>query len=126
MPSLSFRASSKISRPILHAILGRFVQSLATQNCDSSANMHLLVLQCAIQGIFPGLYLVSPTTHSPTFEDCLTRNGYNEAKCAKFVDALYECCQAFYERNGNDAATVSCPKANLLRLKMEQRRKDIR
>ncbi|GAB1311154.1 Cx9C motif-containing protein 4, mitochondrial [Madurella fahalii] len=58
-------------------------------------------------------------------QDCLTKNGYNEAKCAKFVDALYECCQAFYERNGDNAVTVSCPKANLLRLKMEQRRKGI-
>ena len=58
-------------------------------------------------------------------QDCLTKNGYNEAKCAKFVDALYECCQAFYERNGDNATTVSCPKANLLRLKMEQRKKDI-
>lgn len=58
--------------------------------------------------------------------DCLTRSGYNEAKCTKFVDALYECCQAFYERNGDDAVTASCPKASLLRLKMEQRRKGIR
>jgi hypothetical protein len=57
--------------------------------------------------------------------DCLTKNGYNEAKCTKLVDALYECCQAFYDKNGNDAVTVSCPKANLLRLKMEQRKKGI-
>lgn len=53
--------------------------------------------------------------------DCLTKNGYDEAKCAKLVDALYACCQAFYERNGDNAATVSCPKPNLLRLKIEQR-----
>ncbi|KAK4250861.1 Cx9C motif-containing protein 4, mitochondrial [Corynascus novoguineensis] len=58
-------------------------------------------------------------------QDCLTRNGYNEAKCTKLVDALYECCQAFYERNGDNAVTASCPKPNLLRLKMEQRRKGI-
>lgn len=59
------------------------------------------------------------------FPDCLTKNGYDETKCAKLVDALYECCQAFYERNGDGATTVSCPKPNLLRLKMEQRRKGI-
>jgi hypothetical protein len=56
----------------------------------------------------------------------LTKNGYDEAKCAQFVDALYECCQAFYERNGDNAATVSCPKPNLLRLKMEQRKRGVR
>lgn len=31
------------------------------------------------------------------------------------IDALYECCNAFYQRNGDDASCVSCPKANLLR-----------
>ncbi|KAK3310349.1 uncharacterized protein B0T15DRAFT_518255 [Chaetomium strumarium] len=55
-------------------------------------------------------------------QDCLTKTGYNEAKCAKYVDALYECCQTFYEKNGDSAVTVSCPKPNLLRLKMEQRK----
>jgi hypothetical protein len=31
------------------------------------------------------------------------------------IDALYECCNKFYERNGDDAKTVSCPKAGTLR-----------
>jgi len=31
------------------------------------------------------------------------------------IDALYECCNAFYQRQGDDASTVSCPKASLLR-----------
>lgn len=35
----------------------------------------------------------------------------NETK----VDALYECCNAFYKENGDNATTVSCPKASLLR-----------
>ncbi|KAL2178662.1 uncharacterized protein P884DRAFT_257885 [Thermothelomyces heterothallicus CBS 202.75] len=69
----------------------------------------------------------SPPCHprACAIQDCLTRNAYNEAKCARFVDALYECCQAFYERNGDKAVTASCPKPDLLRLKMEQRRKGI-
>lgn len=57
------------------------------------------------------------------------------------VDALYECCNAFYEKQGETASTVSCPKYSLLRfvksvlvtptyltnrrLKMEQRAKAI-
>lgn len=53
--------------------------------------------------------------------DCLTKNNYNEAKCEKFVDALYECCLAFYEKNGEQAKTVSCPKFDLLKLKIKQR-----
>ncbi|KAK1778836.1 DUF1903-domain-containing protein [Copromyces sp. CBS 386.78] len=56
-------------------------------------------------------------------QNCLNRNGFDESKCQKLVDALYECCNAFYEKNGDSASTVSCPKANLLRLKMEQRKK---
>ena len=31
------------------------------------------------------------------------------------IDALYECCNAFYQKNGDDASCVSCPKAPLLR-----------
>jgi hypothetical protein len=41
------------------------------------------------------------------------------------IDALYECCNAFYKKEGEDASTVSCPKYSLLKLKMEQRAKGI-
>jgi len=37
-----------------------------------------------------------------------------EANLSK-IDALYECCNAFYKAEGDGATTVSCPKANLLR-----------
>ncbi|CAK7231149.1 Cx9C motif-containing protein 4, mitochondrial [Sporothrix bragantina] len=56
-------------------------------------------------------------------QDCLTKNGYNQDKCENLIDALYECCQAFYSRNGDKASTVSCPKPDLLRLKLQQRGK---
>ncbi|PBP24507.1 hypothetical protein BUE80_DR004574 [Diplocarpon rosae] len=58
------------------------------------------------------------TTNPPC---CLARNSYNEAKCRSEVDALYDCCIRFYERNGDNAQCDSCPKANLLRLRMKQR-----
>ena len=69
-------------------------------------------------------------------EACIQKNNFNEAKCQQQVshvskdmdvlyrilsadgiqiDALYECCNLFYQKNGDDASTVSCPKANLLR-----------
>ncbi|ORY66488.1 uncharacterized protein BCR38DRAFT_181642 [Pseudomassariella vexata] len=54
-------------------------------------------------------------------QNCLTKNNYNESKCQGLIDALYECCDVFYQKNGDDASTVSCPKASLLRLKMKQR-----
>ena len=57
-------------------------------------------------------------THAP---DCLAKNSYKEEKCRSQVNALYECCNAFYSKNGDDAKSVSCPKASLLRLKMKQR-----
>ncbi|KAK4457891.1 Cx9C motif-containing protein 4, mitochondrial [Cladorrhinum samala] len=55
-------------------------------------------------------------------QSCLTKNGFNQEKCTQFVDALYDCCQAFYQRNGENAVTASCPKFSLLRLKLEQRK----
>lgn len=54
-------------------------------------------------------------------QSCLAKNSYNEEKCQSEVDALYECCNSFYSRNGDGAKSVSCPKASLLRLKMKQR-----
>jgi hypothetical protein len=55
------------------------------------------------------------------FSDCLSKNNYKEEKCSKAVDALYECCNAFYQEKGDDMTTTSCPKPSLLRLKMKQR-----
>ena len=63
-------------------------------------------------------------TQSPTRSltpDCLAKNSYNESKCRSQVDALYDCCNKFYERNGDNAKSASCPKASLLRLKISQR-----
>ncbi|KAI1043684.1 hypothetical protein LB505_003749 [Fusarium chuoi] len=57
-------------------------------------------------------------------QNCLTSNGYNEAKCQTAIKRLYECCEAFYERYGEKASTVSCPKPNLLKLKMKQLREE--
>ncbi|KAI0387308.1 DUF1903-domain-containing protein [Hypomontagnella monticulosa] len=54
-------------------------------------------------------------------QDCLGKNNYNEAKCSHLIDALYECCDAFYKKHGDNATSASCPKASLLRLKMKQR-----
>ncbi|KAF2121363.1 DUF1903-domain-containing protein [Lophiotrema nucula] len=57
-------------------------------------------------------------------QSCLAKNNYKEGKCQKEVEALYQCCNAFYDQNGDDAKTASCPKAGLLRLKMRQRNHD--
>lgn len=55
--------------------------------------------------------------------DCLARNNYNQDRCEHLIDALYECCQAFYARHGDGASSACCPKADLLRLKLKQRAK---
>ncbi|KAI4870473.1 DUF1903-domain-containing protein [Hypoxylon rubiginosum] len=57
-------------------------------------------------------------------QDCLGKNGYNEEKCSHLIDALYECCDAFYRKHGDSATTASCPKASLLRLKMKQKQEE--
>jgi len=54
-------------------------------------------------------------------QHCLQRNGFNEARCKKEIDALYACCHAFYRERGENASAVSCPKYSLLTLKTKQR-----
>lgn len=73
-------------------------------------------------------YRVSDSARSPTdniqtsksVADCLIKNSYKEEKCQSQIDNLYKCCNRFYEREGDAAHTVSCPKASLLRLKMKR------
>lgn len=57
---------------------------------------------------------------SGTGLDCLQKNSFKEEMCQSQIDALYECCNVFYKRQGEDAKTVSCPKVALLKLKMKQ------
>ncbi|ROT40110.1 DUF1903-domain-containing protein [Sodiomyces alkalinus F11] len=53
-------------------------------------------------------------------QKCLSQNNYDETKCQSAVLALYQCCGAFYAHQGNTAATPSCPKPDLVRLKLNQ------
>jgi hypothetical protein len=55
--------------------------------------------------------------------DCLKKNTFKEDRCQDVINSLYECCQAFYERNGQDAKAASCPKPDLLKLKLRMIRK---
>jgi len=55
------------------------------------------------------------------FLDCLQKNNYQQKRCEHLVDALYECCNAFYKKEGPDAQNVGCPKYDLLKLKLKQR-----
>ncbi|KAL6810777.1 DUF1903 domain-containing protein [Trichoderma sp. SZMC 28013] len=55
-------------------------------------------------------------------QDCLSKNNYNEARCQNAIKALYECCDAFYQRYGDDASSPSCPAPKLLRLKIQQQK----
>jgi hypothetical protein len=57
-------------------------------------------------------------------QNCLKKNGYNEAKCTQCIDTLYECCQKFYEKNGENARSPCCPIPRLLKFKIEQRRQE--
>ncbi|KAJ5286328.1 hypothetical protein N7524_001634 [Penicillium chrysogenum] len=70
---------------------------------------------------FQGTVCLQRFVRSTVFDNCIMKNSFNEDKCQAQIDALYECCNAFYQERGDQASTVSCPKANLLRLKMKQR-----
>ena len=66
--------------------------------------------------------VADPKTLTRTISDCLSKNGYKEERCQNVIDALYECCEAFYRKNGDGATSTSCPKPDLLRLKIKQRK----
>lgn len=51
----------------------------------------------------------------------MAKNSFNQEKCQAQIDALYDCCNAFYKERGEDAKTPSCPKPSLLKLKLKQR-----
>ncbi|KAH6689230.1 hypothetical protein F5X68DRAFT_78409 [Plectosphaerella plurivora] len=53
-------------------------------------------------------------------QSCLTKNGYDEAKCQSTVLALYKCCSDFYNEHGDSARSPSCPKPDLLKLKLSR------
>ncbi|EFX06043.1 hypothetical protein CMQ_4112 [Grosmannia clavigera kw1407] len=63
-----------------------------------------------------------PCVAALRFSYCLAKNGYNQDRCQRLVDALYDCCDAFYARQGDTASTPSCPRPDLLRLKLSQRK----
>ncbi|KAI7117045.1 hypothetical protein KC316_g18851 [Hortaea werneckii] len=71
---------------------------------------------------------VEPACHPQAcaIQDCIQKNNFKEERCQKQIDALYECCNLFYQRNGDEASVVSCPKAILLRLKMKQRSESVK
>lgn len=77
----------------------------------------LILAVCHSEFASPYSRMASPLT----FSGCLSKNSFDEGKCKSQIDALYSCCNSFYEKYGDDARTVSCPKANLLRLKIKQR-----
>ncbi|KAF3917120.1 hypothetical protein ABW20_dc0106332 [Dactylellina cionopaga] len=67
-----------------------------------------------------------PPCHSKAcaIQNCIQKNGYDESKCQQQIDALYACCAEFYQQKGRDATSVSCPKPNLLDLKIKQRQEE--
>ncbi|KAJ6259524.1 hypothetical protein Dda_5161 [Drechslerella dactyloides] len=67
-----------------------------------------------------------PPCHSKAcaIQDCIQKNGFDESKCQQQIDALYACCAEFYRLRGRDARSVSCPKPNLLDLKIKQRKEE--
>ena len=99
-PPCHSRAVSQVSSNVIYrpGLTYRSVQSKVTES-----------FPC-----FPILWLI-------VIQDCLAKNTYNEEKCRSQVDALYDCCNEFYRRFGDNAKSASCPKAGLLRLKLKQR-----
>ena len=102
---------------ILHAIRKQYVCShciFLTNSADNNS-------KCAIQGQWFVFATIEANLADGSASDCLAKNSYKEERCRSHVDALYDCCQAFYSKYGDDAKSVSCPKASLLKLKLRQR-----
>ncbi|KAL5594542.1 uncharacterized protein BROUX77_007889 [Berkeleyomyces rouxiae] len=54
---------------------------------------------------------------------CDPENNFDEAKCTGAILALYECCHAFYSKQGDDARSLSCPRPDILRRRLETMKK---
>lgn len=50
-------------------------------------------------------------------QTCIQRHQFQQEKCSQVIERLYTCCEAFYERNGDDARSASCPDPRALRAK---------
>ncbi|KAK9387368.1 hypothetical protein V1515DRAFT_601606 [Lipomyces mesembrius] len=57
-------------------------------------------------------------------QDCLRRTNYNERRCTAAIDSLYACCKKMYAENP-EARAIACPQPEQLKLKLEQRTKEI-
>ena len=80
------------------------------------------MIKCAIQGEKHSPSHRVPVASRTDFVDCLTKNNYDEAKCQNAVNALYECCEAFYARYGEKDTPTSCPTPKMLRSKRQQQK----
>ncbi|KAF3764893.1 DUF1903-domain-containing protein [Cryphonectria parasitica EP155] len=67
--------------------------------------------------------VLTPLPDQCAIQDCLKKNTFKEDKCQDVIYALYDCCQAFYDRNGEGAKSASCPQPDLLKLKLRMRKK---
>ncbi|KAL2757156.1 hypothetical protein ACRALDRAFT_1093105 [Sodiomyces alcalophilus JCM 7366] len=77
-----------------------------------AATLHAMTTKADLQDI--------PPCHPQAcaIQRCLNRNNYDENQCQSAIVELYHCCERFYGKQGNTAISPSCPKADVLRLKL--------
>ncbi|KAK9356408.1 hypothetical protein V1523DRAFT_401767 [Lipomyces doorenjongii] len=79
---------------------------------------------CAIQGIYNTAFVQAVRGIFDDAIDCLRRTNYNERRCTAAIDSLYACCKKMYEEN-REARAIACPQPEQLKLKLEQRAKEV-
>ncbi|CAO1621919.1 unnamed protein product [Jaminaea pallidilutea] len=56
--------------------------------------------------------------HACALQSCMTKT-LDQDKCQSHIDALYKCCNRFYEKYGTQAETDGCPVPKMTKKKLE-------
>lgn len=83
--------------------------------------------RCALSSIYNAFHLIIPCRPRPgigliwlaacTLQSCLSKNTYSPDKCDEHLRRMYLCCQAMYERGGEDKdkpESTACPMPNVV------------
>ncbi|ORX37042.1 hypothetical protein BD324DRAFT_579898 [Kockovaella imperatae] len=64
-------------------------------------------------------------TQACAIQTCLSKNNYNESKCASYVEALYRCCDTMYKKaekegkSADEAKSTACPMREVVSRRMK-------
>ncbi|KAF1826387.1 DUF1903-domain-containing protein [Dissoconium aciculare CBS 342.82] len=113
-------------------VVGELSACAPVSRARDSRNHPMLHLQLLIANIHSDLKSITmmtpekgvendPPCHAQacSIQACLQKSNYKEEKCQKQVDALYECCNLFYQKAGDDGSSVEDEATESIHLRLD-------